>query len=137
MDKQIHKERGSVYLHDWADSNWKDHLGKQALMDDFEITDADLKGVKILLASYTYVDYSGDAYVLFEKDSTLFEVNGSHCSCYGLEGQWEPEETTLESVEYRMRNGDLGNSKWGNNEFADELEKVLKCYQLLLKRRAA
>lgn len=26
----------------------------------------------------------------------LFENHGSHCSCYGFEDQWTPEETTLE-----------------------------------------
>lgn len=25
----------------------------------------------------------------------LYEVSGSHCSCYGFEGQWEPSATTL------------------------------------------
>jgi hypothetical protein len=36
--------------------------------------------------------------VIFEKDGKLWEVNGSHCSCYGLEGQWQPEETTWEAI---------------------------------------
>lgn len=66
----------------------------------------DYEEVNILFASYTYVCYDGSAFVLFEKDGKLYEVNGSHCSCYGLEGQWEPEETSLESIEYRLRNGD-------------------------------
>lgn len=57
------------------------------------------KGLDMLLASYTYEDYSGSAFVLFKKDGKLWEVNGSHgCSCYGLEGQWEPEECTPESL---------------------------------------
>lgn len=51
------------------------------------------KQYKILYADYTYENYSGDAYVLgFDKEQNkFFEVHGSHCSCYGLEGQWEPE----------------------------------------------
>jgi hypothetical protein len=28
-------------------------------------------------------------------------VNGSHCSCHGLEGQWEPEETSMKALEHR------------------------------------
>lgn len=35
-----------------------------------------------------------DAFVVFRRDGVLYEVNGSHCSCYGFEGQWEPEEVT-------------------------------------------
>lgn len=36
------------------------------------------------------------AFFLFKRDNKFFEVHASHCSCYGFEGQWEPEETTLE-----------------------------------------
>ena len=49
---------------------------------------------EILFASYGGCSYAGDALVLFERDGKLFEVNGSHGSCYGLEGQWNPEETS-------------------------------------------
>ena len=52
--------------------------------------------VEILFASYGGGVYEGDAFVLFEQDGKLFQVTGGHCSCYGLEGQWDPEETTLE-----------------------------------------
>lgn len=45
--------------------------------------------------------YSGSAVVIFRRDDKLFEVHGSHCSCMGLEEQWEPEETTIEAL--RMR----------------------------------
>lgn len=51
------------------------------------------KHLKIYYADYTYECYSGDAYVLgYNKDlKKWFEVHGSHCSCYGLEDQWEEE----------------------------------------------
>jgi hypothetical protein len=52
----------------------------------------------ILFASYGGACYEGDAVVIFQKNGKLYEVHGSHCSCYGLEGQWRPEETTLESL---------------------------------------
>ena len=81
-----------MYLNDWSESQ------AEGMCRDFEIEMSALDGVKILVASYTYEDYNGSAFVLFEKSGKLFEVNGSHCSCYGLEGQWEPEETTLEAL---------------------------------------
>lgn len=84
----------AVYLHDWADI--------EGLMDDFNIGPEVLQGCEILLASYTYEDYNGDAFVLFRKDGKLFEVNGGHCSCYGLEGQWDPEETSILALEIRF-----------------------------------
>ena len=51
------------------------------------------KHLVLLYADYTYEDYSGDAYVLgYNKENKqFFEVHGSHCSCYGLEGQWDEE----------------------------------------------
>lgn len=68
-----------MYLHDWNNI--------EGVKNDFEISDEQLEDVKILLASYTYEDYDGSAFVLFLRDGKLYEVNGSHCSCYGLEGQ--------------------------------------------------
>ena len=77
----------AVYLHDWSDFD--------GMVESFRDYGADVaeharlfEGVEVLLASYSYEDYSGLAFVLFRKDGELFEVNGSHCSCYGLEDQW-------------------------------------------------
>ena len=56
---------------------------------------------QILFASYDTPDYEGAAVVVFERDGTLYEVNGSHCSCSGLEGQWIPEETTWAALAMR------------------------------------
>lgn len=92
-----------MFLNDWMDS------GIDGMCNDFQIDRNILEDCVILLASYTYEDYSGDAFVLFEKGGKLFEVNGSHCSCYGLEDQWEPEETTKEAL--LSRNWYHGDSK--------------------------
>ena len=56
---------------------------------------------EILFAWYDCADYSGSALVVYERDGKLFEVNGSHCSCYGLEEQWKPEETSAEALGMR------------------------------------
>lgn len=81
--------------------------------------------INILFASYGIECYSGSAFVLFERDGKLFEVNGSHCSCYGLEGQFEPEETTLDVIEFRLTKGTLGTDDYYGNEFAKELKIFL------------
>ncbi len=52
----------------------------------------------ILFAWYGDGDYSGSSYVLYRLDGKLYEVWGSHCSCYGLEGQWEPQETSVTAL---------------------------------------
>jgi hypothetical protein len=64
------------------------------------------QGENIIYASYELGNYEGQAFVLYEKDGRYYEVHGSHCSCYGLEDQWEPEEVPLEALKFRARNGD-------------------------------
>lgn len=91
-----------TYLNDWSES------GRQGVISDFQVNESALDGAEILVASYTYEDYSGSAYVLFRRDGKLFEVHGGHCSCYGLEGQWEPEETTKEAILHRLDKGTWG-----------------------------
>lgn len=65
------------------------------IAEDFP-TDAE-----ILYASYETPSYEGYSVVLYERDGKLYEVNGSHCSCYGLEGQWKPEETSWAALAMR------------------------------------
>jgi len=91
-----------TYLNDWSES------GRDGLLSSFDIKPSTLDGAEILVASYTYEEYSGSAYVLFRRDGKLFEVHGGHCSCYGLEDQWEPEETTKEAILHRLDNGTWG-----------------------------
>lgn len=67
----------------------------------FYISSEQLEGVEILYASYECPPYEGYAHVIFRKDGKLYEVNGSHCSCYGLEDQWKPEETTVNALLFR------------------------------------
>lgn len=62
------------------------------LKKEYEITNDDLLGVEILFAVYRTGRYDGQSLVLFKKDDKLYIVDASHCSCYGLEGQWDPIE---------------------------------------------
>ena len=104
----------ALFMHNWAG-------GLRVMMEDFHLSDEDMKGVTVLLADYTYESYEGDAFVLFAKGEKLWEVNASHCSCYGLENTWRPEETTVEGLRHRITEGTLG----GSTGFAQELMKVL------------
>lgn len=108
-----------MYLNDWKESKL-DGVAK-----DFELLPSHLKGVKILLASYSYENYSGNAFVLFKKDGKYYEVNGSHCSCYRLEGQWEPEEVVLEELWNRITVGNLGFNSYCGNEFSNEIKSIV------------
>lgn len=75
--------------------------GVDDMLEQFEIESAVLDGLEILHAHYSNENYEGNAFVLYRKDNKLYEVNADHCSCYGLERQWDPEETTAEAVSLR------------------------------------
>jgi hypothetical protein len=146
-DLEIILKQEPIYLH-----NWKNKIDLISDFDQINITSEDYeaetalhpyditwverkeimknalehwKNVNILFASYGQDNYTGDAWVLFENNGKLYEVNGSHCSCYGLEGQWSPEETTLEAIEHRLVKGEMGRDNYSDNEFAQELKDFL------------
>lgn len=79
------------------------------------------EGADILLAWYGDGSYSGSSYVLYRLDSKLYENWGSHCSCYGLEGQWEPQETSIAALKTHTF------SDWydGEKEAYEGLQKVI------------
>jgi hypothetical protein len=65
---------------------------------DFRIDLKVIQEYEILYAWYEYADYSGQADLLLRKDDILYEVHGSHCSCMGLEDQFDPEVTFKEAL---------------------------------------
>lgn len=107
-----------LYLNDFS--------SKQDVIESYQVSPEEFDGVEIILADYTYMDYSGSSFVLFEKDDKLYEVNGSHCSCFGLEGQWEPEEVLLEELIERVET-----NKYYHNSNRDELREILRYIQLM------
>ncbi|MGL5703611.1 MAG: hypothetical protein ACRCW5_10940 [Cetobacterium sp.] len=104
-----------IYLYDWN----KNEL--EGMCSDFCIKQDTLDDVEILIAAYVYEDYDGSAFVLFKRDGKLYEVNGSHCSCYGLECQWEPEETTVEALMKRYQKKPY----WAGEDFIEKLHAIL------------
>ena len=96
-----------VYLGDWScfDEMVNDFVDASswegATQEERNALIAKTEGANILFAYYEYKDYEGRAFVLFRKDDKLYEVNGGRCSCYGLEGQWDPEETSVEALSIR------------------------------------
>jgi len=68
-----------------------------------------IESAEVLFANYGSWPYDGNAFVVFTLDGKLYEVNGSHCSCYGLERQWKPEETTWKALAMRKLDKDYFN----------------------------
>jgi len=80
---------------------------------------------ELLFAWYGQRSYDGSAFVLFRRDGKLYEVNGGHCSCYGLENQWRPEETSKKALLHRIEKGRLGKGDYVGEQFAQQLLELL------------
>lgn len=120
------KQQEPLFLHDWKESKL------DGLISDFEAlygseipVEIKEKYSGILFASYGNDNCSGDAFVLLAKGDSLFQVNGSHCSCYGLENQFDLEEANLEAIKKALLNGNLGTDTYCDNEFNTELKQFL------------
>jgi hypothetical protein len=66
---------------DWPDVIWQ-----------FSAPQAEAAEPEMVYAVYSTPPYEGAADVIYRRGDKWFHVNGGHCSCYGLEDQWEPEE---------------------------------------------
>lgn len=68
--------------------------------DDKARVATDLERFQLLIAYEHVGDYGCDSssWFLMRETTTgrLFEFSGSHCSCYGFEGQYEPEVTSFD-----------------------------------------
>lgn len=76
---------------------------KQHIVSSYEYPVEKLENYDILVAYESVGSWGCDSSSWFLiKDKTtgeLYETHGSHCSCYGFEGQFEPEHTTLEYLQ--------------------------------------
>jgi hypothetical protein len=107
--------------------NWE--IGEDRIYKDFQII-RDSKKIEILFGFYWNEYYQGTAYVLFKQDGKLYEVEGSHCSCNGLGGQWEPLQTSLEAIKKRITEGYYfrPTCSWDDDE--DESEEMTRERQI-------
>ncbi len=79
-----------TYLEDWHGSTWAD------IQSAFRMEEREPE--EVLIARYTCDGYDGNATVLYRNGADYHYVRGSHCSCFGLEGQWDPEVYSLETL---------------------------------------
>lgn len=102
-----------------------DNCGKNITQDQIR---KDLKDAKIHLAWYSDENYMGRAWVIFEKDGQLYEVHGSHCSCFRLEGQWDCEQSCWKAIAMRDKHDlDYDDSDYDCiTEVQAHLNKLLK-----------
>ena len=77
----------------------------------------------VIYASYDCEGYEGSADVVFVNNGKFFTVSGSHCSCYGLEDQWEPEEMPVAALQ-KISNDGVGH-------YASAVRSALACVERL------
>jgi len=93
----------------------KEHISKNYGKEDYERNGGDpeveiqLKDLDVLIAYESVGSWGCDSssFFLFKQKDTgkLFELSGSHCSCYGFEDQFKLEETTPAALKLRSQNG--------------------------------
>jgi len=99
--------------------------GPEDIAGQYRIPIEELSDCNIILAWYGYGDYCGSSLVVFEKNGELYEVNACHCSSYGLEGQWTPEETSWNALATRDLSGSYDGSREAHNALQAEVKKHL------------
>lgn len=81
---------------------------------------------------YEYKDYSGYGFVWGYNSETneFFYNSGSHCSCYGLEGQWGEEpysfDDMLAAVERDYEAASSEDAYWRDNDLIESLKGLLE-----------
>ena len=62
------------------------------VVQQFNLNEHESLEPEMIWALYDLDGYEGSAYIFFREDHEWYAVYGGHCSCYGLEDQWAPEE---------------------------------------------
>ncbi len=93
---------------------------------------AELNGFDVLVAYESVGSFGCDSssyFLVRDKESgKLSEVRGGHCSCYGFEGQWDPEDVQLEyllSDKFHMGTGGYDDEAQENKRKVVEFFKTL------------
>lgn len=85
-----------LYLNDLKDMLENDV--KNYLVEAYKADENEVDKYDILIGCEQEWAYEGYSWYLLRNkiSNELFEVNGAHCSCYGYEGQFEPQLITVE-----------------------------------------
>lgn len=94
-------ESSMTYLGDFQ--NWKD------VQEQFRINEPEPD--EVLAALYELGSYEGSAEVIYRRGDDYYIASGSHCSCYGLEHQWEPEKYDRATIKAALEKG-AGKQIW-------------------------
>ena len=108
---------------------------KTHLVGEYEAKSDVLNDLKIVIGYESVGSWGCDSssfFLLKDKDEKLYEVHGSHCSCYGFEGQFDLEETSIEVLKFRVNESKYGSvfSTGGYDSDSDANIKAVNDYIL-------
>jgi hypothetical protein len=96
---------------------WRTDASSDPILHAFDVSAGEASAyanAEVLFAAYGGGAYEGAAEVVFRMNGDLYEVTGSHCSCNGLEGQWEPAKVNVGYLQKRK----LSNYDYSNETLA-------------------
>lgn len=117
-----------IYFNEFAETKWdKTPIGWSRVQREFNTDYPEPEN--LLRADYEYGNYEGEAHIIWrETNGDISYVRGGHCSCYGLEDQWEVETFPEETVRGMITRARETDNKWAKKVFGlpyEELERLL------------
>ena|ERR1700688_83073 len=98
--------------------NWTD------IKNAFECEEAEPEEVIVAVLDEGY--YDGSAYVIYRNKDKYYILHGSHCSCYGFEDQFYPEEYEKEEFKECMKRANFWFSDKDKKEYLKKYVEDLK-----------
>lgn len=95
---------------------------REEMFKEFEQEPLD---VEILYAARGYGSYEGSAVVIYREDGQLYQVHAYHCSCYGLEGQWDKEAFSVKATKHILENGEFYDLSLMESDAVDRFKEIL------------
>ena len=103
----------------------KNHLKMEYSGDEMSIESVAklLDNLDVLIAYESVGSWGCDSSSFFlfkDKEGKLYEMHGSHCSCYGFEDQFRLEETESKALWYRMNQSKRGVFSPGGYDYNED-----------------
>lgn len=107
-----------------------DKWGPEYFFDLFKIDWRELNYKPLFLAASDYQDNeTAYTYGVFEKNGTLYEVEGTQCKIWNFSDPFVPTPTNVESILYRINEGNLCKEP-GNIDCSEDLKHLLETLTL-------
>jgi len=96
IEKFLDKETKRLFIGDYLDQTEEEI--KENIIQNYEAKSEEVNKYDVIVACLNGGGCDEDSFFLLREKYTgkLFENTSSHCSCYGFEGTFTPQECTLE-----------------------------------------